>query len=194
MKAEVVVVALKNKHHNLAGVSDIFDISSVSEVGRGRRSPRRKGGGGFQRKGGRVLHMGAGSGFFFRPEMSTSHLIVATSGFICCYYGIFFIHTSSAGEVLPSCSSAPAVHTIQSAWSGAKKPHEEEAFGTDIPWTSRGHLCRCPRPKLWSGPSKPCDNKHVGATSMTRRRTSTTPRDFQKHGSEKQWAEFSFPT
>ena len=78
--------------------------------------------------------------------------------------------------------------------SGTKNQPKEEVFGPDIPWTSGGHSCGNPGPKLRSGPSKPWENKHFGANIHDPKvRTSTTPRDFQKLRSEKLWAEFSFP-
>ena len=61
---------------------------------------------------------------------------------------------------------------------------------------SRGRpgVIRADLPKLWSGPSKPWKNKHLGADIHDpKARTSTTLRDFQKLRSDKLWAEFLFP-
>ena len=77
---------------------------------------------------------------------------------------------------------------------GTKNQPKEEVFGTDIPRTSGGHLRGFPGPKLRSGRSKACKNKHFGADIHDpKARTSTTLRGFQKLRSEKIWVRFSFP-
>ena len=78
--------------------------------------------------------------------------------------------------------------------SRTKNQPKETVFETDVLQTSWGHSRGRTGSKLWSGPSKPSENKHVGAgIHDPKARTSTTPRAFQiKLQSEKLRAESSF--